>query len=241
MNTLDSLIIIAVAALIHASFQLSVSVLTLLSSHTIGAKKSHARLLRLTNAYALGVGIMTLFVLSTTAMIVSSFKDVQTNPSVWIAICGSLIGVGITIWIFYYRKEQGTTLWLPRSIARYVSERTKATKQSGEAFGLGLSSVMGELVFIIFPVLVAALLLTTLEPLMQLVGIALYSVISLSSLFIVNGLIGSGHRISHIQRWREENKRFIQFVAGSGLIVLGAYLYVDQVLTPTVMAAAKGF
>jgi hypothetical protein len=53
-------------------------------------------------------------------------------------------------------------------------------------------------------------------------------------------LIGGGHTISGIQRWREQNKRFLQFVAGSALIVLGFYVYVEQVLTPTVMAAAGG-
>ena len=72
----------------------------------------------------------------------------------------------------------------------------------------------------------------------QLVGIGLYTVISLSSLGIIYALIGSGHRISHIQRWREDNKRFLQFVGGGGLIVLGFYVYVDQVLSPTVLAAA---
>jgi hypothetical protein len=44
-------------------------------------------------------------------------------------------------------------------------------------------------------------------------------------------LIGSGHSLSRIQRWREANKHFLQFAAGAGLIVLGGYLYVNEVVT----------
>jgi hypothetical protein len=126
-------------------------------------------------------------------------------------------------------------------MARYLSDRTKATKQTSEAFGLGLSSVIAELLFIFAPVMVCALVLIRLEPTWQLLGILIYTSLSLSPLLVVNGLIGGGHKISRIQRWREENKTFLQFIAGGGLIVLGFYVYVDQVLQPTVLAAAGGF
>ena len=238
MNILDAFIIVAVAALIHASFQLSVSMLTMLSSHTIGAKRSHARLLGLTNAFTFGVMVMTILVLSTISLIMQLSLNDSANLIAWVATCGLMFGLGISVWIFYYRKEQGTTLWLPRSLARYLSDRTKATKQAGEAFGLGVSSVIAELLFIAAPIMVSALVLVELSPIWQLTGIAFYTLISLLPLFIVSGLIGSGHKISHIQRWREQNKSFLQFIAGSSLVALGFYLYVDQVLTPTVMAAA---
>jgi hypothetical protein len=70
----------------------------------------------------------------------------------------------------------------------------------------------------------------------QLVGIALYTVVSLLSLLTVNALIGSGHKLSRIQKWREDNKRFLQFIAGSGLIVLSVYVYVDQVFSVSALA-----
>lgn len=238
MNILDAFIIVAVAALIHASFQLSVSMLTMLSSHTIGAKRSHGRLLGLTNAFTFGVMVMTLLVLSTVSLTVQLVMSERAQLLAWVATCGLMFGLGIAVWIFYYRKEQGTTLWLPRSLARYLSDRTKATKQSAEAFGLGVSSVLAELLFIVAPLLVSALVLVQLAPVWQLIGIVLYTAISLLPLFIINGLIGSGHKISRIQRWREQNKPFLQFIAGGGLMALGFYIYVDQVLTPTVMAAA---
>jgi hypothetical protein len=240
MNTLDSLVIIAIAALIHASFQLSVSMLTLLSSHAIGAKRSHRRLLRLTNSFVAGVFIMTVLLLCTTAFIAQLTPSMANAPLTWVAVCGLLLGLGLAVWIFYYRREQGTTLWLPRGLARYLSERTKATKQSAEAFGLGLSSVVAELLFILAPIALSALVLVHLEQQWQFVGVAVYVLVSLFPLLTVGALIGSGHKISRIQRWREQNKSFLQFIAGGGLIALGFYIYVAQVLAPTVVAAAGG-
>ncbi len=233
---INSLAIIVFAALIHSSFQLSVSMLTLLSGHAIGSKTAHSKLLRLTNGFILGVAVMTMLVISFMALVFQNIFRSQIPPLAWAVSCGLLLGLGIAVWAFYYRREKGTSLWLPRPIARYLSDRTKATKQSAEAFGLGLSSVIGELIFIFAPMIVSALVLVRLEPIWQLLGILLYTMVSLLSLLIVGGLIGSGHKISNIQKWREDNKRFLQFTAGSGLIVMGFYVYVDQVLAVSVLA-----
>ena len=210
--------------------------LTLLSGHAIGSKTAHAKLLRLTSGFLFGVAVMTMLLISFIALV---FQHVfgNTVPLVaWAASCGLLLGLGVAVWAFYYRREQGTSLWLPRSLARYLSERTKATKQSAEAFGLGLSSVIGELIFILAPMVISALILIRLPAFWQLTGIGMYTLISLLSLLIVSSLIGSGHKLSRIQKWREDNKRFLQFAAGSGLLILGFYVYVDQVVSVTAFA-----
>jgi hypothetical protein len=233
---INSLAIIAFAALIHASFQLSVSMLTLLSGHAIGSKTAHTKLLRLKNALTLGVAIMTMLLLSFIAFVLQHSFTHVIPPIAWASACGLLFGLGIAVWVFYYRREPGTSLWIPRGMARYLTERTKATKHSPEAFGLGLSSVIGELLFILAPMVVSALTLIQLESDLQLLGIFIYVSISLLSLLIVNGLIGSGHKLSGIQKWRENNKRFLQFAAGSGLLILGCYLYVDKVIAVSALA-----
>ena len=236
MDIISSLAIVAFAALIHASFQLSVSMLTLLSGHAIGAKTGHMKLLRLTNGFLLGVALMTMLLISFLCLVLQHSFGNQVPYLVWAIACGLVLGLGIAVWSFYYRKEKGTSLWLPRGLARYLGERAKATKQSGEAFGLGLSSVIAELIFIFAPMAISSLVLIQLEPTMQLAGIALYTFVSLLSLLIVSGLIGSGHRLSRIQKWREDNKRFLQFASGSGLLILGFYVYVDQIVTATTLA-----
>ena len=230
MDIASSLAIIALAALIHASFQLSVSVLTLLSGHSIVAKHSQAKVMRLTTSFVIGVGIMTILLLSFVSIVLLDSLKGQTPEIIWSMACGLLFGVGVAVWLFYYRRGKGTTLWVPRPIANYLTERTRATKDSAEAFGLGMTSVIGELVFIIAPIIISALVLVQLPAIWQLVGIGLYGIVSMLSLIVVWVMIGSGHKLSGIQKWRENNKYFMQFAAGSGLLILGFYTYVNEVI-----------
>jgi len=226
-----SFAIIAFAALIHASFQLSVSMLTLLSGHAIGRRTAHHKLLQFACSFITGVAFMVLLLISFGAFVLQHAFPQDIPLLVWAIAAGLLIGLGVAVWVFYYRHEKGTSLWLPRDVARYLADRTKATKSNAEAFGLGLSSSVGELIFTLAPMAIAALVLTQLEPLWQLIGVALYVLISLGSLLIVYVLIGGGHKLSQIQKWRERNKHFLQFAAGAGLLILGFYIYVEKVIS----------
>jgi hypothetical protein len=231
MDTVSSLAIVAFAGLIHASFQLSVSMLSLMSGHAIGAKRSHAKLMRLIGGFIFGAGVMTMLLISFASLVLLHVFDGKAAPEIaWVLGCGLLLGVGVAVWLFYYRRQSGTTLWIPRGVASYLSERTKVTKRSAEAFGLGLTSVISELLFIVAPVVVSALVIIHLAPVWQLVGIGIYTAVSLLSLFVVSVLVGSGHKLSAVQKWREKNKNFLQFCAGAGLLILGFYLYVNQIL-----------
>lgn len=234
MGIVTSLAIIALAALVHASFQLSVSVLTLLSAHTLGAKRSHFKLLCLSASFVFGTGLMTVLLLSFISLLLINIFGNKTPQIIWAIVCGLSIGVAISIWLFYYQRGRGTMLWLPRNFAKYLTRRTESTRLSAEAFGLGLSSVIGEILFIIAPLTICALALIQLPTIWQLVGICVYTLISLTSLIIVWVSINSGHKISQIQQWRENNKYFLQFAAGAGLIILVFFVYVNEILVCTV-------
>ncbi|MEI7689748.1 MAG: hypothetical protein WCI79_02145 [Candidatus Saccharibacteria bacterium] len=225
-----SLAIIAFAALIHASFQLSVSMLTMLSGHAIGAKHSQKKLFNLTTNFLLGTATLTLLLITGLSFILVNLFGADTPQMVWAGACGLLFGVAISIWMFYYRRAKGTALWIPRGVAKYLHDRTKATSMGAEAFGLGMSSVAGEILFIIAPLIIGALAITQLPGVWQLLGVGIYTIISLSSITVVWMLIGGGHTLGRIQKWRENNKYFLQFVAGAGLIVLSFFVYVYEIL-----------
>lgn len=237
MDIPSSLAIVTLAALIHASFQLSVSVLTLLSGHAIGAKKSQSKVARLTFGFVAGAGVMTLLSLSFVSLVFLHLFGPNTPQWLWAIACGLLIGVGLAVWFFYYRRDKGTVLWIPRGMARHLSERSKATEHSAEAFSLGLASVISELLFIVAPMVISALVLVQLQGSWQLLGIAIYAVVSILPLVSVWILIGSGHKLSDIQKWRESNKHFLQFSAGGALAVLGFFVYVCKILTDVTGAA----
>lgn len=230
MNIVSSLLVVALAALVHASFQLSVSVLTLLSGHAIGAQSKRSRILRMTTSYVIGAGVMTLLLLSFAALIFANLFGHHAPNIVWQIACVFIALVGVLVWIFYYRRHSaGTLLWVPRSLARYLADRTKVTKDSAESFGLGLTTVFAEIIFIAAPIIISGLALAQLPAGYQILGLLIYTVISLFSLGVVWGLVGSGHSLSVIQKWRESNKGFLQFAGGGGLIVLSFFVLVYQV------------
>ena len=238
MDVVTSLAVVAFAALIHASFQLSVSVLTLLRSHTIGARKSRARVLSLTASYVTGAGVMTILLLSFISLIFLHTFGVNAPLIIWAIVCGLVLGIGIAVWLFYYRKGKiGTELWIPRGFAKHLNDRSKATHHSAEAFSLGLTSVISELLFIIPCLTIAALVIINLPSPWQLAALAIYAIISLAGLLLVWSLVGGGRSLSSIQKWRESNKRFLQFSGGSALVVLGFFVYVNQIMA--VLAGAS--
>lgn len=229
--------IILLAAAIHASFQLSVSMLTVMSGHALGRKRAHKRVLRLISSFVLGSMTMVTLTVSFLALLAQNLFPGSIPPLVWAAVSGLMIGVGVAVWAFYYRpRDTGTVLWIPRHMAKYLSGRARSTKLTPEAFGLGLSSVVGELLFGLAPMIAVALLLSRLEAPLQIAGLILYTLVASLPLFIITIVVGGGRTLARVQRWRERNKRFMQFIAGSALIILGAYIYVDLILAQAVGA-----
>lgn len=229
-ETLIALSIVGLAALIHTSFQLGVSMLTLLSGHSLSVKRSQFRTFRLTSSFTFGAGTMTFLLLAAFALLFSYITTPDNHLLIWTILSGLLMGVGIAVWFTYYRTEPGTSLWIPRGIAHFLADRTKATKRSAEAYSLGMTSVIGEILFLVAPLAASAYALIHLPAHWQLAGIALYVVISLSSLLIVWALVGFGHKLSRIQKWRETYKSFLQYSAAAGLIILGAFMYVHEAI-----------
>ena len=219
MNILIAVSIIALAGLIHASFQLSVSMATSLSGHALGRKLAARRTLRLLFSFVAGAFTMTLLCVSFASYAIGVFA--LHSSLLWITLTAGLMIVGLAVILFYYRKTEGTELWISRSFARFLRKRTAKASLAAEAFSLGLTSVVAELLFTIVPIITAACAIIALPPIWQIVA-------SLG-LLIVALLIGSGRQLSRIQRWREQNKYFLQFAAGLGLIILGFYIYVNTV------------
>jgi len=238
MDVPTSLIVVAFAALIQASFQLSIGVLSLLSGHALSARKSHKHIVRLTTSYIIGAGVMTLLLLSFIALIFLHSFQGGIPLIVWAVVCGLAFGIGLAVWLFYYKhRSNSTELWIPRLFADYLHSRSKATRSGAESFSLGLTSVAAELIFIMPSLAITALVLIQLPSSWQLIGLALYTVISLLGLIIAWSMIGSGRSLAHIQKWRVENKRFLQFAGGGALLVLGFFLYVSQVVSIAVGAS----
>lgn len=234
--TQSPLYIVAFAGLLHASFQLGVGLLTLLSGHSLGSRRSFSRLMQLNIAYVCGAGLVTVLLFAGLAYI-ALLTITDMLPAAWLVVSFLNIAIGGNVIAFYYRRRTGTGLWIPRSMAEYLQNRTKKTKHSAEAFTLGAGSVLAEIPFLVGPLSIAILTLLSQTGTigLHLTSLAIYCLISLLPLIAIVALIGAGHKISTIQHWREENKLFLQYCAGSGLIILGVYVLVDRVLPGIVL------
>lgn len=241
MSILTIISVVALTALVHASFQLGVSVITLLSGTSAGKHATPSKVLRLVSAFTGGTIIMIALILCTLLYLIHTINIWGNPPFLWTIVCGILIGVGLTVWTLYYRRGSGTRLWIPRNFADFLNTRVRHTTLAVEAFSLGLTAVIAEIPLTIAPLTAAALALTYLTPVSyQVLGALGYIILASLGILIITVLIGSGHNISRIQRWRESNKRFLQFAAGSGLIILGLFLYVSQVISVVFINTAGG-
>ena len=97
---ISSLAIVAFSALIHASFQLSVSVLTLLSGHSLGKQTARRKVLRLMNGFVCGVLVLTALLISAIVYYLSLVihHGAQVEQLVAAIVCGLMVGLGVATW-----------------------------------------------------------------------------------------------------------------------------------------------
>lgn len=222
------LLLLLGAIFVHACFQLSVSVLTLLSSHTIGRQIPNSRLLNLNFWYILGVILMiTLLLLgSISAERSLMMRDARLGALLPLSI---LPLVALMIVLFYYRRGKGTRLWLPRPAAEYITARAKKTRSSVEAFSLGMTTAVAELPFVIAPLAIVAFAFHGFAADKWLALSVGYALAVCAPLVFVAFYISSGHKISSVQRWREDAKSFLNWTSAATLLLLTIYLAVLQI------------
>ena len=229
------LLVVILAAMVHASFHLSISVLTLLSGHTLSKKKSHLQLTKLSMSLVFGSVFATILIFSTFAYFAGIFYNIAFSKVAWAVLAGILVAAGISTWIFYYRRgkniQNSTELWIPRSMAKFLNERASKTVHSAEAFSLGIVSVLSEILFYFASLAISAILASRISPAHQFAILVIYVLISNLPIFSIACMISGGHPISEIQAWRNKNKRFMQFSAGLGMIIL-AFITGVVIFTP---------
>lgn len=221
---LSSLLVIGAAAIIHAMMQLGVSVLTLMSGHSLGARKAHSRLLRLNIGYIIGTGAMTFSIISAGMVISDSLLQATPPQALFAGLAILSILSSLSVLRFYYRRSPGTLLWIPRGLAEYLTKRAKTTKSSFEAVALGAMTAVMELPFTVAPIAIISVLMIFTSPSTRLAVILGYCLVTVLPLVIITGMIGAGHKLSTIQRWREDNKKFLQYASSFGLLAASLYI-----------------
>lgn len=229
MSDIASVFIVILAATIHAFLQLGIGTMLLLYHASLGhhiKKKTRA----LASSYISGIGYITILSLATTCFIASFIFTGAIPVAVLAVVCGVLAVVGIVSWAIYYRISSGTELWVPAVVARYINTRAKITKSNTEAFSLGFLTFIGELPFSLILLIVAAFAILSLPWNLQLLAVALYTIIVLLPVVIIRLSIRQGKTVVEIQRWRVHHKKFFRFFIGSAFIVLAVFVLSFKVI-----------
>lgn len=221
---------LVVAALVQASLGLGVSVLTLLSGTALARRKPKPNSTTLTVGFVFGSVLMTKLLLIGAICFALLFFWIGAEL-IWWSLAAAAVVLGLAILLFYYRKDdKGTRLWLPRSVAEYIYARTKKTKTISGSALLGVESVGLELPLSIVPLLITGYILAGASTVNQYVGIGIYVLIASLPIIALAISYAVGRKVGAIQRWRERNKKFMQFSTGILLVVLGIYLLTYKIL-----------
>lgn len=220
------LLIVVGALFVHSCYQLSVSVLTYISSHSLSRRVTTNRLLSLGLCYSLGVIATTALLLFNLVALTEIVSQGPQLLGLLTAVVAPLVGLVTVLW--YYRGGAGTKLWLPRPLADYLLVRSKKTRSNVEAAILGAATVVGELPFIIGPLLFVTAAVVHQPATMWPAWTLGYAALTAVPLIVITMYLTSGHSIARVQIWRETNKDFLQLASGSMLLLLTIYLTVVQ-------------
>lgn len=216
------------AAVIHATLQLSLGGLLLLYHASLG-KHVRKRTRSLVSSYIAGIGTLIFLLLATITFLLDRWFEKSLYTEELLVIVGMLVALAIVMWLLYYRRGKSTELWLPRSVAAFINKRAKLTNSNTEAFSLGMLTSFAEMPFTIILIVVAANSILSLSFPYQILAVALYVVIALVPLVALRLAIRRGQTVVSIQRWRVKHKTFLKIVSGVGFAVLGLFIFAFEV------------
>ena len=223
------LFVVLLAGVVHAMLQLGIGTLLILYHASLG-KHISLKTRGLVTNYIFGNALLTGLAVSAAGFIIYIICRGEMNPAMLTIAMGVLIALAVSVWTFYYRRGKSTELWLPKSVARYINKRANVTESNTEAFGLGMLACFAEAPFTIMLVLIAGNSILALPQALQILAIALYTLLSILPLLIMRVAVRKGQTIVDIQKWRIKNKNFLRVLAGIGFLVLAVFLLAFKIL-----------
>jgi len=217
------------AAVIHATLQLSLGALLLLYHASLG-KHVRKKTRFLVDSYISGMGMLVFLGLAATIFVLDRYFEKPLYIEELVIVVGMLVALAILAWFFYYRRGKSTELWLPRSVAHFIDKRAKMTNSNTEAFSLGVLTSLAEMPFTLILFVVAANSILVLPHLYQILAVAMYTIITIIPPIVLRLAIRKGQTVVDVQRWRVKHKMFFRLLTGAGFLVLGMFLFTFEVL-----------
>ncbi len=214
--------------LIHCFFQLSPGVFTIFYHYASG-KSSARKADYLTVYYILGAEIFltTVFLIIYFAFFYIFINTGRPAGTIlpWI-LTGIFLALSIVSFLFYFRKNKGTELFISRKLARKITTNTKNIKTATDALILGFTTCIPELIFTLPLFIVTALALTYITNFPRSIFVLIYIIVVILPLFFYHHLYRTGHNLAEIERNRVKNKSFYRFAISSGFLLLAIIILI---------------
>lgn len=221
--------IIFLAAIVHASLQCELGALLLLYHSSLG-KHIKKKTKQLVSNYIFGSALLICLMVATTAFLIATLTKNSLSTLCLAVLAGVLLMLALLIWFFYYKTRRSTELWLPKSVARYISSRAKLTESNVEAFSLGMLTAFAEMPFSFILILLAGNAVVQLPFEFQFLSILGYSFIAILPLFVLRFFIRRGNTVVDVQKWRVRNKNFLKMFSGTLFLTLAVFLIAFKIL-----------
>ena len=224
MSFFISLGIVLLSMLIMASLQLQPGVFSLLYHYCLG-KYSRSRASDLTLFFILGAEISSACIFLCCYYFANILFLYQFRPEksflAWIA-AGILLALAITSFFYYYRSGRGTKLFISRKSAKSLDSRAHKVKTRSDAFSLGISSSIHELIFTLPLYIITSVEIIEME--VEFSPSHLFTILYILTptipLFITRWSFQAGHNLANIQKLRVSSKHFTRIILSVSYVAI---------------------
>lgn len=229
MKELVDILVIAFAAITSASLQLGAGTLLLIYHEGLG-RKVPKRVRRVTWGYIFGALLFSALVVAATMLIMLIIAGGPLNIDGLVVLISLAIAMSLVVLFLYYRRGKNTLLWIPDWIAKYLRRRAGKADTMAEGVALGMTTMLGELMFSLPLVLIVADSLLNLPRVVTILAIVGYGLITVVPLLIMKVVIRNGRTLVDIQRWRVKNKTFFRIFTGICYLAIAVFLIAFKLL-----------
>lgn len=227
MSFFTSLSILILVSLIQASLQLVPSIF-MIFYHYASGKKSRKTADSLALFFLLGVEtfatIMFLSIYSIYYSVFFNFPSIELKIFPWV-LAGITLALSIVSFFFYFRKSNGTELFLSRKLAKNLLFRAKSVKTRSDAFALGFFTSIGELIFNLPLFILAVVSINQFNDIPRSPFASLFIIASAIPVISVFAMYHAGYNLAEIERRRIKDKTFFRFVIPLGFLLLAFSLF----------------
>ena len=229
MSVFTSLEIFIISGLIIASLKLIPGIFALFYHYASG-KYPAKKVSDLSIFFILGVETLPVlvFIILSFASRALLFTDITLTENITIAtIAGLLFALSFSIFFFYFRRSKGTELFISRKTAKRFIRRASNVKKRSNAFFLGLTSGLPELIFTLPLYLIIFIEASNNFKVTSSSAILLAFVLFIiAPIFLTYAYFRNGNNLANFERLRVKNKFFFRSFIASLYALLAILLII---------------